>query len=593
MNSISSHQLKFKEISMQCFDFFLALFFIFIVSLFVTDYSFILSPWHKKYNFPLEDISNLSVQSILLTLLFFLRWAIDKNSFGNIPFIKFIKNLKKLSDKSILISIFVLFVAIFLSIGIARHMALSSSGYDLAVTDQAIWNTTKGDILFSSLDGNINHLGAHFEPILLLITPLYSIWPNVIVLIFLQSFSLGLAIFPLYLIVKHRLNNRIVIFAFIFSYFLSRPVRGIGLLDFHTDSFIVPLIFFSYYFLITKRTVLTLFTLFLMSLCKEDAHFIIVGFALFTCFFQKRYSLGLFLLFAGITGWILVTNLLMPHFANTKSYPYLCWLPFGETYSENLNAVLKKPALLNELFFSREKLIFYVKLFGPLGFLSFLSPKHYILFLIPLLEYIVGDVAHPGVLTISSHYPAHTLPFIFISAIYGLGWLYGSFSKKKDFQENKLKKMVIVSSIYIMAASLLFHGKTDGHKFAKFLRGAKEIRAQDIISYLRVIPDEASVCATNNLVPHLSHRKYIAMWKGVQNCNYLTEYIVIHKDSLDTRERIPEILEVLNQKGYKEVFSDKNKSFYIFFNPDFDIALLDKEPRRLIPMKREVIKNAP
>lgn len=560
------------------FDFFLNLYSLFFISLFFTDFSFLFSFLHNKFNFPLNDISNISTQASVFAMFLFIRWLIDKDSFLDIRCIKAIKNIGNLKDRTILVSMFVIFMLIFLSLGIARHLALSSSGIDLAAFDQAIWNTANGDILFSSIAGNINILGAHFEPILLLIAPLYMVWPNIIVLIILQALALGVAIFPLYWIAKNRLNNRILIFAFILAYFLSRAVRGVGFLDFHTDSFLVPLIFCSYYFLVTKRTIAALLSLFLMLLCKEDVTFLVSAFGIFLCIFQKRYKLGIFLFFAGIVGWIVETSIIMPRFANTQNYPYLSWLPFGETYTQNINAVLQKPSLLIGLFFSLEKTAFYLRLFGPLGFLSFLSPAHYVLFLVPLTEQAIGSLRHGGMQTITSHYPAHTIPFIFISAIYGAGWLIDKFVKNRP-------KFAWYLAIYIALLSLLFYGKTDGHKFAKFLMGAKEIHAQEIRSYLRLIPPGASVCAVNNLVPHLSHRKYIYLWYDLNSFKYNAEYIVLYKDLLEQgKDNLTEIVDVLAQKGYKNIFSDKENTFFILFNPKFDRAVLKNQPAQIMSL---------
>lgn len=575
----------FRLISFKIIDLFLSLYFLFLISLFFTDYSFILTGLHKQFNFLPEDISNISVQAIIFIFLLFVRWVMHKASFNNIKFIKAVKKIGSLNDKKILILIFIIFLIIFFSIGIARHLALSSSGYDLAVTDQSLWNIIKARALFSSLDGNINHLGAHFEPILFFIVPIYKIWPNIIILILLQSLALGVAIFPLYLIAKSRLNNRILALAFIISYFLSRSARGIGLLDFHTDAFIVPLVFFAFFFFITDRIGPALLLLSLMLLCKENAAFIVMAFGIFLLLFQKRHKLGLFLLIAGISYWIVVTNYVMPHFANTKNYPYLSWLPFGQTYSQNLKAVIDNPYLLKGLFFNPKKIDFYMRLFGPLGFLSFLSPSHYILFLVPLFTHIIGSIHHPGMQTISSHYPAHTLPFIFISAVYGAGWILDSLSKNKGFFNDRPKKVTMYLSIYIMLTSLLFYGKTDGHKFAKFIKSAKEIHAREIISDLRIIPEDASVCAVNRLVPHLSHRKYIYIWKDLGNSKFNTQYIVIHKDFLESPEdNIFDITRILGQKGYKNIIQDKYSPLYIFFNPDIDGSLLENEPRKLIPI---------
>lgn len=283
---------RFKRIVIPLFDFFLNAYFIFFISLFITNYSFFFSYLNSKFSFPLEDISNISVQTGIFVFLLFLRWLLDKKSFLSIKFIRIIKNIEKFDDKIILFAIFVIFVIIYSSLGIARHLSLSSSGYDLGITVQAIWNTINGNALFSSMHGHINYLGNHFSSIFFLIAPLYAIWPDAALLIYLQSVALGSAILPLYLIARHYLNSRALIFAFIISYCLSPIIKGIGLLDFHTEAFILPLILFCYYFLIKRRTCLFLFSLFLMLMCKEDTAFIAVAFGIFTFIFQRRFKFG-------------------------------------------------------------------------------------------------------------------------------------------------------------------------------------------------------------------------------------------------------------------------------------------------------------
>jgi uncharacterized membrane protein len=564
----------------------LNLYSLFLLSLFFTDYSFLPPGILEKFKVQ-NGISNFSVQALVFIFLLLTRWLISRSALNKILFVRLLRKFFGLKDSKILFFIFLFFTLLISVIGIARHFSFSSAGCDMGSSDQAIWNTIKGRFLFSSLIGNVNHLGAHFEPILLLISPLYFIWPNIIILILLQAFSIGAAIFPLYLIARHRLNNRFLVFGFIFSYFLSRPIRGVALLDFHTDSFLVPLIFFSYYFLISKKNILAAFSLLLMLLCKEDVNFLIIGFGIFIAIYQRRYVTGLVLAATGAVGWLVTTNVIMPFFAHTKSYIYTVWLPFGRTYSQNISAVVNNPGLLVNLFFTPEKFNFYIRLFAPLAFLSFFSPQHYVLFLVPLLEHILGSLRHPGMQTISSHYPAHTMPFIFISAIYGAAWIL---DRVKGSNAKKIAPILLSCILAIL--SLAFYGKSDGHRLAKFFRGAKEIASKEIISDLRVIPKDASVCAVHRLVPHLSHRKYIYIWPGLNKFKYNTQYVVIYKPLIETKnDVISDILLSLKEKGYNIVVSDRVRDFYIFYNPKIRLRILESEPGKIIDLVSEDGEN--
>ena len=568
------------------FSLILNLHFFFLLSLFFTNYTFLPPGILEKFKVQ-NGISNFSLQALVFIFLLLARWLISRSTFNRILFLRLLRKFAGLKDCKILLFVFLFFVLLISVIGIARHFSFSSSGWDMGESDQAIWNTIKGRVLFSSLVGNISHLGAHFEPILLLISPLYIIWPNIIVLVLLQALAIGGAVFPLYLIAKERLNSRLLIFAFIVSYFFSRPIRGVALFDFHTDSFLVPLIFFSYYFLISKKNILAALSLLLMLLCKEDVNFLIIGFGIFIAIYQRRYVTGLVLAATGALGWLVTTNVIMPFFAHTKSYVYTVWLPFGTTYSENISAVVNNPKLLVNLFFTPEKSDFYIRLFAPLGFLSFFSPQHYVLFLVPLLEHIIGSVRHPGMQTISSHYPAHTMPFIFISAVYGAARIL---DRIKGSNAKKIAPILLSGILAMM--SLAFYGKSDGHKLSKFLKGAKEIASKEIISDLQVIPKGASVCAVHRLVPHLSHRKYIYIWPGLDKFKYNTQYVVIYKPLIETKNDIvSDILFSLKEKGYNIVVSERVKDFYIFYNPKIELKVLESEPRKIIDVVSEGADN--
>lgn len=564
---------KLKNSIIFCFDLFLSVYFVFILGLFVTNYSFIFK----------SSVSNLSNQAVIFLFCLFIRWGVDKKSFNNSILVRWLRYLAKINDNTKLILVAASLFLILLFIGIMRHLAFSSAGIDMGVTDQAIWNTLNGRILFSSLDGKINHLGSHFEPVLFLITPFYLVLPDIIVLIFLQALALGAAIWPLYLIAKLRLNNKLLVFAFIFAYFLSRPLRGVGLLDFHTDAFLIPLSFFSYYFLITKRNFWAIITIFLMLCCKETAAILIFAYGIFAITFLKRYRFGSGLLVLAITWWILVTNFIMPYFAHTETYPYSKWLPFGVTYSDNILALIKDPMLIIKLLFSWEKLAFYSKLFMPLGMFSFFSPQHYILFLLPLMTQIIGSVNHGGMVTITGHYPAHTLPFIFISAIYGVANLVDFFKNKPLLGRYKLKAVSICFGVIIILFSLFFYGKGDGHKLSKFMQSADNLKSAKIKQALRSIPQEASVSAIHRIVPHLTHRKFIYIWESNIATRYLVEYVVLHRQLIEVgKDDFDGSLSQLKEKGFKEIYSDEDRNLYILYNSLNKRELLEQLPSKFI-----------
>lgn len=476
----------------------------------------------------------------------------------------------KLNDRKLL-SFIAAFIFISLgAVSIIRHLSLSSCAFDAGIFDQAIWNTTRGDILFSSLKNNMSLLGDHFEPVLFLIVPFYWLWPNCLVLFILQALLLSLAIIPLYRIAKQVLNQRLLIFAFIISYALSRPLRGVAYSDFHPECFLLPLLFLAYYFLLQRKNMLLAAVVLILLLCKEDTGVLISALGIFAGL-KKRYLCGSVLFVTGVASVVITTKLIIPFFNPAHQFDYMNRLPFGPTYQDNLAAVMDNPLILGRLFWSKERIEYILKLLGPTGFLSLLSPAHYILFGAAIIKNLLPtNINFSGWYNITSHYTASVIPFVYISAVYGASVLMKRFSPKITAG---------LLSFFIILCSVLFYGKGDVAKFNRFLQSMRKVQALSKIGYLKRIPASASVSANLNLVPHLSHRKYVFEWNPSSRTSYITEYVVLDLDLMDylleaERARIGEYLQEIAARGYRQVFASPNKRFLIYHNPGIDQTLV-------------------
>lgn len=552
-------------------DYLSLLYLFFYVSLFFTDYSFFFKPLSNSFHLSFNSLSNIIGPTFLLAVLAVIRYLLDRDNFVNSHFMHWLRKVELWKTRSMLFVLAGLIFVIFSAVSIVRHLSLSSCAFDAGIFDQALWNTTRGNMLFSSLRGNMNLLGDHFEPILLLIVPFYYLWSNCIVLYFIQALILSLAIIPLYLIAKKKLNSRLIIFAFLFSYAVSRPLRGVAYSDFHPECFILLLLFLAYYFLVTQRNFSLAVSLAFLLFCKEDTGILVSAMGLFAIF-EKRIKLGLILFVCGVLSCIITTQLIIPFFNSHHEFSYMNRLPFGLTYKDNIQAVLHKPALLAELFFRGQKIEYIIKLLGPLGFLSLLSPAHYVLLGVAILKNLIpASINFSGWYNTSSHYTASVIPFVYISAIYGAGWLIQRLSSRKT---------VVSLSLLIIFSSLMFYGKTDAYKFQRFWNTLIGRNSLKTISYLDVLPKDASVSANLNIVPHISHRKYIYEWNPSSRLSYITEYVVVDTrlvDYLSDREKnmITPYFDEIVKNGYRKVFVSEDDSFLIYHNPGVDKTLVE------------------
>jgi uncharacterized membrane protein len=194
--------------------------------------------------------------------------------------------------------------------------------------------------------GDCNSLGNHFEPVLLLLAPLYWIFPSVAVLFAVQALALSSAMIPLYCISKRILQDRLLVFSVLAAYFLSRGIQGAGMFEFHTDCFLPLLVFYAYYFLIDGRMRGTVWMCLGMLLCKENSAFLIAGLGIFAFTRKESRRFGGFLIAGAVAFWIAVTKFLVPFFlgdGGTENYQYLAWLPFGPSLQDNWKVFLHNP----------------------------------------------------------------------------------------------------------------------------------------------------------------------------------------------------------------------------------------------------------
>jgi uncharacterized membrane protein len=92
------------------------------------------------------------------------------------------------------------------SLSLVRHWTFHSTASDLAVFDQVLWNTIHGRFMEStlSLARCVPHsfFGDHFSPALLLILPLYFVFPHPETLLVVQTVALALGVWPIYLLAR-------------------------------------------------------------------------------------------------------------------------------------------------------------------------------------------------------------------------------------------------------------------------------------------------------------------------------------------------------------------------------------------------------
>jgi uncharacterized membrane protein len=424
----------------------------------------------------------------------------------------------KEKDDLIIIGLFAgVYILIMSLVTIMRHISYNSYAFDLGIFDQIIWNMVNGNDLHSSILGDRHFFGEHVSPILLIIGPLYLIYPHPITLIVFQTVALASGTIPVYLLAKKKLESSQLAILFSFMYLCYQPLRYVNLFDFHEIALSTPLLLFTFLYLEQRRYVIFGLFLTLAVFCKEEISVIVVMIGLYIVLVQKNKKLGMVLAFAGIMIFITEIAFIIPYyrkgpFAFVDRYIYL-----GENIPDILQTLVFHPIYVLKHVAVTQKLLFLIEVFGPVGFLSFLSPSHLLLTLPTLFQNLLSDFEPQY--SIEYQYTAPLISFVFISAIYGLRNLLGhtTFREKLNISPNRTQVNFMVSAGLLLCCLLFF-----GNSPAYLLREYQVTSHTKIVDkLLERIPATAVVSAQGVLVPHLSHRKNIYEFPEVRNADYI------------------------------------------------------------------------
>ncbi len=211
-----------------------------------------------------------------------------------------------------------------------RH-ARFRSGFDLTIFDQAInqyAHLRAPDVLVKSQQP-FNILGDHFHPILVVLAPLYRIWPDARLLLVAQAVLIAFGVHVVCRLSVRRLGG--------FGYFLGAAFAvSWGILqavdfDFHEIAFAVPLLALALEALLAGRyTQVVLFSS-LLVLVKEDSPLLILGIALVLAV-QRKYRLALLLGALGVASFLLIILVVIPHFSYSHSYTYFSYAGAGGSH---------------------------------------------------------------------------------------------------------------------------------------------------------------------------------------------------------------------------------------------------------------------
>lgn len=473
------------------------------------------------------------------------------------------------SEGRIVLAAALLAAILFGGLALLRHWTFHSTASDLAVFDQVLWNTIHGRFMESTLSlarcEPHSFFGDHFSPALLLILPLYVVFPGPETLIVVQTVALALGVWAIYLLARRFLPTRGQRLVWVAAYLLSAPLSFIVLYDFHEITLAVAPLGFAMYFLATRRTVPMIICLLAALLAKEEVAVIGVGFGVALAF-QRRWWPSALVMVGSILAFVVTLKLIIPAFAAGAPYQYLGrYASLGRDEAEIARTLLLDPLRALAVLGQGElgsKVVFVLSLFGPgLGFA--LRSKWALVPSLPPLGYLMLS-DYGGLHTLHNQYGAPLIPLALGASILGVAAL-------GDRWRRRVTRGVVVSTLFF---AFTFGGPPFSLNFADaFLRGepdrapsgypilAREPRYEPFLPAVRAIPADAAVSSRDFFTTQIPQRRFNYNLVGLDPCD--AQYVILDYAAptvnRDVAKHLAEV-EAVKALGFEEIASGEGLS---------------------------------
>ncbi len=516
--------------------------------------------WFGRYPFA-HRLLLLVPLAVVLALLA-ARKLLVRSPLGQSPLARVFRAVRRISPWSFSWILFVLYAVMLSAVSISRHLSLNSS-FDLAIFDQAVWNTLQGRFLVSSIKGNMVLLGDHWNPILVLVAPLFLVWDNAMALLVFQSVAVGLCIPIVYKLAEGLLCEGTVrrpapwlLYAIPAAFFLYLPARNAVRFDFHPEVLADPLGLAAAYFLAKRRWIPAAAFLALTLMCKEAMFFVSFGFGLYLFFGLRKRFLGAFLAIASPVLLFALTSYWMPLIGNR---PYL--------YA---GLLLTDPAVLVRHGLSWEGFAYLLKLAAPLAFLPLAAGSALWL---PSGLFVANLISRHGFTrSIFFQYNGGLIGLLFACLCWGAKRVLEAPAPDRpallrDFSGRERRASVLAAAL--LTSSLVMMGVPEFYLYTVY-RGQMTPHAARVREVLASIPKERSLRTMQVMAPHAAHREKIFIFENTHPLEggsleaQRADYVAFDRRlwKYHTKRSLLDLI----RKGYKLDFLEGG--FYVFRRPD-------------------------
>ncbi len=405
----------------------------------------------------------------------------------------------------------------FARLSIINHHAFNTRTIDLGIYDNIFFQSSHGRPLDCTFLRGGNHASAHFDPILVLLSPLYRLWPRAEFLLTLQAVWCGAGVVAAYLLGRDRLGTRASGLILALAYALHPALHGANMYEFHSLTLLFSPLLFALYFFLSRKLRLYYVMLAVLLLIREDV-------ALLMCF------VGFYGVISGRTGykragWITIVTCLT-YFVLVKtvfmasvdlfnqgdesygfSYYYEEMIPNQWGLGDFLITLLTNPAYVAALVTKEAKLHYLLVIFVPTLMLAAWAGRKRVMLVYGLIFTLLAS--KPAVFSSHFQYSAVLLPVAIALLPEGLLRLQNARRKDPSLRAAAMGCVLVASLLVSWKHGAIVENTSFRGGFvtvARSLSPEKEDAYRRFTALISQIEPDASVSVGDRVGPHVSNR---------------------------------------------------------------------------------------
>lgn len=405
------------------------------------------------------------------------------------------------------------------------------TGLDLGIYNQALYHLSHLRLPFSTFKNEVLW-GDHAHFFLVLLAPLYRVFPDPRTLTIIQALAITTAGWPIYQIALKTLKSRPVALSLLFAMLSFVGIQYALDFDFHVTVFTGAALAWMLYAFHTRRPLVYWLTLALALLTKEDAAPIVLMIGVYVLFL-KRWRLALATMASAAAYFVLSAYVLMPVWSPShQAVIHFDVETYGRGALRNTIGTLFHPTATAKAMTDVPTKRHTIRiLFEAFGYLPLATPFTYLASVpIFLSRFLSREEYRWG---LDYHYNANILPVLAYGTILGARNVLAALARAPWGSQRYVRRTLLAAVAAVLLVSTYrtswIHSDIPLRRLTleEFV-GRDFVPRYGIATFNLVkemIPEEKSVSASSGFVAALSSRPYIFNFPEPKNKN--VKWIVV------------------------------------------------------------------